>query len=117
MSLSPNLQTNTVTITAGGDKTFADLVRSIPESGTIGYQFVDVDLALDMEISIQISYDGTNWAIISDAVKDPVTATLLKGLTPKDTLIFSLSDIPLGAQIRPLFVTNTTGDIVVTDIK
>ncbi len=113
MSLAPNLQTNTVTIVAGGNKTFDDLERTIPESGTIGYQFVDSTLALDMVISIQISYDGTNWAIISDAVKDPVTATLVKA----DTLIFSLSDIPAGAYIRPLFVTNTTGNIVVTDIK
>ena len=106
----PNKITNTVTLTAGGNKTFSELTRGITSLGTIGLEFVgDSGLSTTVTVLMQIRY-GTEWVTLVDSAGSDVTGTV----AASGTLVFSNVNVPAGADIRPLFVTNATGDIDVT---
>lgn len=100
----------TVAITAGGNKTFTAATYLV-NSGGMGISLVDSgDLADDTTVNMEISYDGTNFETMTDSAGEDIT-----GIIIQDSFIqFSLTDIPPGAIVRPKFVTNTTGDVVVT---
>lgn len=108
--MTPSKISKTITMAGGGNETFADLKRGISDNGSIGIKFVDSSILATVTINMEISYDGSDWATLVDADGDNVTGTLASS----GELTFSLVDIPPGAQVRPKFVTDTTGDIVVT---
>ena len=109
-----NKITKSVTLTAGGNKTFSTLTR--PATGqNQGWQFVDDEdsgVNTTVTISLEISYDEETWTTLVDGGGEDVTGTL----AADGTLVFSLSDIPMGAYIRPKFVTDATGTIVVVTL-
>jgi hypothetical protein len=109
-----NKITKSVTLTAGGNKTFSSLTR--PATGqNQGWQFTDDEdsgVSTTVTINLEISYDEETWTTLVDGAGDDVTGTLASA----GTAVFSLSDVPMGAYIRPKFVTDATGTIVVTTL-
>ena len=102
--------TESVTLAGGGNETDTDLTVTIGKNGSVLYQFVDVSLGADCTIDMEESGDGTNWVQMINLSGNDVTGVLVQS----DTLIFNLVDIAAGTQIRPKFVTNTTGAVTVT---
>jgi hypothetical protein len=101
-----------VTLAGGGSEVFSGLTKTVGGSGAVGYQLVDTDILADCTVNMEISFDGTNWQTMTDSAGDDVTGVL----SQSGQLQFPLVDIPSGASIRPKFVTDTTGDLVVTII-
>ena len=109
-----NKITKSVTLTAGGNKTFASLTRAATGMNQ-GWQFKDAatgGVSTTVTINLEISYDETNWVTLVDGGGEDVTGTLASA----GTAVFSLSDVPMGAYIRPKFVTDATGTVVVTTL-
>ena len=109
-----NKITKSVTLTAGGNKTFSSLTR--PATGqNQGWQFTDdadSGVSTTVTINLEISYDEETWTTLVDGAGDDVTGTLASA----GTAVFSLSDVPMGAYIRPKFVTDATGTIAVVTL-
>ena len=109
--MSVRKQTDTVVLTAGGDKTFTALTRGIGSQRTYGIQLVAGTLTTTpVTVTMQISYDGTNFVTMTDNDDTDITFTVASAGTP----VLSLVDIPYEALVRPSFTTDSTGSIVVT---
>lgn len=109
---TPSKKVSTVVIAAGGNKTFATLTRD-SKTGYMGWQFVDDEdsgVSTTVTVNLEVTYDGETWATLVDSSSEDVTGTLASA----GSLSFSLSDIPLGAMVRPKFVTNATGTVIVS---
>ena len=110
--VAPSKKVSTVVITAGGNKTFATLTRD-SKTGYMGWQFVDDEdsgVSTTVTINLEVTYDGETWETLTDGNGDDVTGTIASA----GSLSFSLSDVPLGAMVRPKFVTDATGTVIVS---
>lgn len=114
MAAATNKRTEEITMAGGGSETFSVLTR--PSNGqNQGWQFVDdadSGVSTTVTINLEISYDESNWVTLVDSGGDDVTGTLASA----GAAVFSLSDLPMGAYIRPKFVTDATGTIAVTTL-
>lgn len=105
-------QETEVTLAGGGNETFAALTRQVLRK-TYGVQFVDAatgGIGATLTITMEVSYDGSNWETLVDSAGNDVTGTLAQS----GQLQFHHVTIPHGAYVRPKFVTDTTGKLTMT---
>lgn len=105
----PSKISKTITMVGGSNETFDELERGITESAKFSMDFdADSGLSTTVTITMQVKY-GTSWKTLTDSNGDDVTGTV----APSGSLSFPAVDVPPGAQVRPIFETDATGDITV----
>lgn len=103
------LKETDVTLAGGGNETFDALTRKC-FNGTYAAEIKDAasgGIGGTVTINLEVALDD-QWETMTDDTDADITGDL----TQSGSLQFHVVDIPVGARVRPKFVTDQTGDLV-----